>query len=219
MLSKSEEDYLKAIYSLLTKDKHAINTNLIAEKLETKPSSVTDMLKKLSKKELVIYKKYKGVFLSEKGQKIATSIVRKHRLWETFLVEKLNFSWDEVHDVAEQLEHIKSDKLITNLDTFLGFPKQDPHGDPIPNENGIMRIENTTLLSDASINASYKISGIKNSSTLFLNYLDNLRLKINSEINILKKSEFDSSFLIQINKNQSLSLSKKVCDNLYVKTI
>ena len=219
MLSKSEEDYLKAIYSLLIDSHKSVNTNLIANKLNTKPSSVTDMLKKLSKKELVIYKKYRGVFLSEKGLQVATTIVRKHRLWETFLVEKLNFSWDEVHDVAEELEHIKSQKLITNLDAFLGFPKQDPHGDPIPNENGVMRIENSNLLSDATINKSYKISGIKNSSTSFLNYLDNLRLKINSEINILKKSEFDDSFLIQINKNQSLSLSKKVCDNLYVKII
>lgn len=218
MLSKAEEDYLKAIFAL-TADNTVVSTNLIAEKLHTKASSVTDMLKKLAIKKLVIYKKYKGVSLSKKGNKIAISIVRKHRLWETFLVQNLNFSWDEVHEVAEQLEHIKSDKLIRNLDVFLGFPKQDPHGDPIPNKNGKMRIKNTTLLSDAKVNKTYKISGIKESTTTFLNYLDSLRLKINTEINILKKSEFDSSFTIQLTNNQSLSLSKKVCDNLYIKTI
>ena len=218
MFSKAEEDYLKAIFSLSTETK-VVNTNLIAKKLKTKASSVTDMLKKLATKQLVVYKKYKGVFLTDAGNSIAKSIVRKHRLWETFLVDKLNFTWDEVHEVAEQLEHIKSDKLVTNLDIFLGFPKQDPHGDPIPNADGKMRIQNTVLLSDASINSTYVISGIKNSTTLFLNYLDNLRLKLNTEINILQKSEFDNSFIIQLKNKQSLSLSKQVCDNLYIKTI
>ena len=136
MLTLSEENYLKAIYHLELNSVKEISTNAIAEKMETKASSVTDMIKKLSEKKLIIYKKYQGVKITDFGKKTAANIVRNHRLWEFFLVDKLNFSWDEVHEVAEQLEHIKSPKLIDELDAFLGFPKQDPHGDPIPDKNG-----------------------------------------------------------------------------------
>ena len=132
----SEENYLKTIYHLTIISDSEISTNAIAEKMETKASSVTDMLKKLAEKDLVDYKKYQGVSLTEKGKLSAKMIVRKHRLWEVFLVEKLDFSWDEVHDIAEQLEHIKSEKLINKLDDFLGNPTEDPHGDPIPDKNG-----------------------------------------------------------------------------------
>jgi len=132
MFSLSEENYLKAILHLQKTSKSGVNTNALAEEMQTKASSVTDMVKKLSEKDLVIYKKYQGVYLSESGRKTALQIVRKHRLWEVFLVDKLSFSWDEVHEVAEQLEHIKSDKLIIELDKFLKYPKRDPHGDPIP---------------------------------------------------------------------------------------
>ena len=136
MLSHTEENYLKEIYTLEEACQKEVSTNAIAEKMQTKASSVTDMLQKLSSKELVHYKKYKGTRLSEKGKTKAIVIIRKHRLWETFLVEKLNFLWDEVHDIAEQLEHIKSEKLTNSLDAFLGYPTIDPHGDPIPNGNG-----------------------------------------------------------------------------------
>ena len=134
MFSQAEENYVKAIYALDTQTKKGVSTNLIAKKLQTKASSVTDMLQKLSGKRLVDYKKYHGVQLSKKGKKIAASVIRKHRLWETFLVRKLHFSWDEVHDIAEQLEHIQSERLIDGLDAFLEFPTVDPHGDPIPDK-------------------------------------------------------------------------------------
>ena len=133
-MTLSEEDYIKAIYHLGMVSNKTVSTNAVADQMETKPSSVTDMVKKLSDKGLVNYKRYKGVSLTELGKKTALSIVRKHRLWEVFLVEKLNFSWDEVHDVAEQLEHIKSDKLVDRLDKHLGYPQVDPHGDPIPSK-------------------------------------------------------------------------------------
>ena len=146
MFSLSEENYLKSIYHLEAIHGKGISTNSIAKKLETKASSVTDMIKKLAEKEVLVYKKYQGVSLKTLGRKEAITIVRKHRLWEVFLVDKLNFSWDEVHDVAEQLEHIKSPKLIDELDVFLGFPKMDPHGDPIPDKEGnFQKIEKRLL--------------------------------------------------------------------------
>ncbi|MBV1888574.1 MAG: metal-dependent transcriptional regulator, partial [Urechidicola sp.] len=135
-LSYTEENYLKAIFSLSIKNENAVSTNDIANKLNTKASSVTDMIKKLADKKLVDYKKYQGATLTKKGLKIAVSIVRNHRLWEVFLVEKLDFTWDKVHDLAEQLEHIKSEQLTEKLDTFLGHPTHDPHGDPIPDKDG-----------------------------------------------------------------------------------
>ena len=138
----SEENYLKTIYHLTTASDAEVSTNAIAEKMETKASSVTDMLKKLAEKGLINYKKYQGVSLTQDGKLAAKMSVRKHRLWEVFLVEKLGFSWDEVHDIAEQLEHIKSEKLINKLDDFLDNPTEDPHGDPIPDREGrIIKIE------------------------------------------------------------------------------
>ena len=215
MFSQAEENYLKTIFSLAYDSEKAINTNRIAEKLLTKASSVTNMLKKLAVKELVIYKKYKGASLSKKGTKVAAKIVRKHRLWETFLVKKLNFNWDEVHDIAEQLEHVKSDKLILKLDAFLDFPKSDPHGDPIPDKNGIMRQEHSILLSAAKVGQEMKIVAIKDSSKSFLQYLDSLKININTTINVLEKMEYDNSILLEVN-NIKTTLSAKVCDNLFV---
>ncbi len=168
----SEENYLKTIYHLTTVSDSEVSTNAIAEKMETKASSVTDMLKKLAEKDLVNYKKYQGVSLTDNGKLEAKMIVRKHRLWEVFLVEKLDFSWDEVHDVAEQLEHIKSEKLINKLDDFLGNPTEDPHGDPIPDVHGrIIKIEKQ-LLSELSENRSGICVGVKDTSSEFLKYLD-----------------------------------------------
>ena len=167
MFSQSEENYLKAIFHLTTAEKKGISTNAIAEKLATKPSSDTDMIRKLSDKKVVSYKKYYGVSLTNSGRKIAANIVRKHRLWEVFLVEKLHFSWDEVHDVAEQLEHIQSPKLIQQLDHFLGFPTQDPHGDPIPDENGKITDRTDVMLASLDVNESCLLMGVKDSSILF----------------------------------------------------
>ncbi|WP_405611358.1 metal-dependent transcriptional regulator [Polaribacter sp. Asnod1-A03] len=216
MFSQSEENYLKAIYHLSLISNKGISTNSIAEKLETKASSVTDMIKKLSEKEVVVYKKYKGVKLTDLGSKIAASIVRKHRLWEVFLVDKLNFSWDEVHDVAEQLEHIKSEKLVDQIDAFLGFPTHDPHGDPIPDKEGELKIVEKSLLSTLSKNEKGICIGVDDSSSEFLQFLDKKGITLGKQITVLEKEEFDDSLSIIIN-DKKMSISNKIANNLYIK--
>ena len=171
MNSFTEENYLKAIFKLSMGSNKEVSTNAIAEQLDTKASSVTDMIKKLSDKKLVKYVKYKGVSLNEKGEEIAVSIIRNHRLWEVFLVEKLDFKWDEVHEFAEELEHIKSDKLTERLDTFLGFPKYDPHGDPIPDKDGNINRHKDITIANLKINDKGVIVGVKEHSKGYLKYL------------------------------------------------
>ncbi|MFY9242992.1 MAG: metal-dependent transcriptional regulator [Polaribacter sp.] len=215
MFSPSEENYLKAIFHLSTVEKSGVSTNSIAAKLETKPSSVTDMIRKLSDKKVVSYKKYYGVELTEEGRKIAANIVRKHRLWEVFLVDKLNFSWDEVHDVAEQLEHIKSPKLINQIDAFLGFPTYDPHGDPIPDKEGNFKKVEKSLLSTLEKNESGLCIGVKDSSSEFLQFLDKKGIVLGKKIKVLEKEDFDDSLSIEIG-DKKLSISKKIANNLYI---
>lgn len=218
MMTFSEENYLKTIYHLTNLSDGEVSTNAIAEMIETKASSVTDMLKKLAEKDLVNYKKYQGVSLTEKGKLSAKMIVRKHRLWEVFLVEKLDFSWDEVHDIAEQLEHIKSEKLVNKLDDFLGNPTEDPHGDPIPDAHGnIVKIEKL-LLSELSQNQTGICVGVKDSSTEFLKYLDKNQIALGSKIEILVKEDFDLSLKIKVNKTE-LTISNKIAANLFVKLV
>jgi DtxR family Mn-dependent transcriptional regulator len=216
MFSLSEENYLKAILHLQKTSKSGVSTNAIAEEMQTKASSVTDMVKKLSEKDLVIYKKYQGVYLSDTGRKTALQIVRKHRLWEVFLVDKLSFSWDEVHEVAEQLEHIKSDKLITELDKFLEYPKRDPHGDPIPDAKGDFHVANKTLLSNLSKGERGTLVGVKDTSTEFLKYLDKNNIALGKAIEVLDKEEFDESMLIQTG-GKTLRVSPIVAVNIYIK--
>lgn len=214
----SEENYLKTIYHLTNLLDSEISTNAIAERMETKASSVTDMLKKLAEKDLVHYKKYQGVSLTENGLHSAKMIVRKHRLWEVFLVDKLNFPWDEVHDIAEQLEHIKSEKLINQLDEFLNFPTEDPHGDPIPNANGqIVKIEKQ-LLSELSEKQSGICVGVKDTSSEFLKYLDKQEIALGSKIEIISKETFDLSLKIKVG-NKEITISSKIAGNLFVKKL
>jgi DtxR family Mn-dependent transcriptional regulator len=214
----SEENYLKAIYHLTVSIDSEVSTNAIAEMMETKASSVTDMLKKLAEKDLVNYKKYQGVSLTDNGKLAAKMIVRKHRLWEVFLVEKLDFSWDEVHEIAEQLEHIKSEKLINKLDDFLGNPTEDPHGDPIPDAQG--RIINTEkqLLSELSEKQKGICVGVKDSSAEFLKYLDKQEISLGSSIEIIGKESFDLSLKIKLNQ-QELTISNKIASNIFVKVV
>jgi DtxR family Mn-dependent transcriptional regulator len=212
----SEENYIKVIYHLSLVSPKGVNTNAIAGMLDTKASSVTDMLKKLSEKDLVSYLKYQGVTLTENGLLSAKMIVRKHRLWEVFLVDKLNFSWDEVHEIAEELEHIKSDKLIFKLDEYLGFPSFDPHGDPIPNANGEIQKINKLLLSDAVINLDYICVGVKNSSVEFLQYLDKKNIFLGAPIKVVSSEKFDQSLTINLNSD-TVSISNKIAENLYIK--
>ena len=212
----SEENYIKVIYHLSLVSPKGVNTNAIAGMLDTKASSVTDMLKKLAEKELVSYQKYQGVTLTDKGFHSAKMIVRKHRLWEVFLVDKLNFSWDEVHEIAEELEHIKSEKLINKLDEFLGFPSFDPHGDPIPNAKGELVKIDKFLLSEAILNTDYVCVGVKNSSVEFLQYLDKQNISLGSTIKVISREEFDSSLTIILNSN-TISISNKIAENLFIK--
>ncbi|OZV70732.1 metal-dependent transcriptional regulator [Winogradskyella aurantia] len=216
LITLTEENYLKAIYHLGQKSDKEISTNAIAEKIEAKASSVTDMLKKLADKKLISYRKYKGVTLTEKGRLTAVDIIRKHRLWEVFLVDKLNFSWDEVHEVAEQLEHIKSPKLINELDAYLDFPTHDPHGDPIPDKNGQIQRTDKITLSQAVINQTYICVGVIDSSSDFLKYLDKYNIGIGSEITVLEREEFDQSITIEI-KGKTVVMSKIISTNIYVK--
>ena len=211
----SEENYIKVIYHLSLVLPKGVTTNAIAEKLETKASSVTDMLKKLAEKKWVSYQKYQGVSLTENGNLIAKMIVRKHRLWEVFLVEKLDFSWDEVHDIAEQLEHIKSEKLINKLDDFLGNPTEDPHGDPIPDADGkILKIEKR-LLAELEKNQTGICVGVKDTSSDFLKYLDKHEIALGSQIEIIERENFDNSLKIKIG-NKEVTISNKIASNLYI---
>ena len=192
-----------------------VNTNAIAGMLETKASSVTDMLKKLSDKDLVSYQKYQGVTLTEKGFLSAKMIVRKHRLWEVFLVDKLQFSWDEVHEIAEELEHIQSMALIDKLDAFLGYPDFDPHGDPIPNRQGEIKKTSKLLLSEAELNQEYHCVGVKDSSSEFLKYLDKQKIALGSVFKVIEKESFDDTLTVEINAQEKI-ISNKIANNLYV---
>jgi len=215
MFSQSEENYIKTMYHLAADYKKGISTNAIAKKLETKASSVTDMVKKLSEKNVVSYKKYQGVTLTDFGKKIAANIVRKHRLWEVFLVDKLNFSWDEVHEVAEQLEHIKSPKLINELDAFLDYPKRDPHGDPIPDKEGNLQIIEKSLLSTLKKNEIGVCVGVDDSSSEFLRFLDKQEIALGKQIKVLEKEPFDGSLVIKMDE-KTLTVSNKIASNLYI---
>ncbi|MBE7660048.1 metal-dependent transcriptional regulator [Tenacibaculum finnmarkense] len=215
MFSQSEENYIKTIYHLALVSDKGITTNAIAKMLVTKASSVTDMIKKLSDKEVVIYKKYQGVTLTEFGQKTAANIIRKHRLWEVFLVEKLNFSWDEVHEVAEQLEHIQSPKLIDELDAFLGHPKTDPHGDPIPDKEGNLPQIQKSLLATLQKSEQGVCVGVNDTSSEFLRFLDKQEIGLGQHIEVLDKEPFDDSFLVRINAKE-MTISNKVANNIYI---
>ena len=212
----SEENYIKVIYHLSLVTTSGVNTNAIAGMLNAKASSVTEMLKKLSEKELLIYQKYQGVNLTKSGLLTAKMIVRKHRLWEVFLVEKLEFTWDEVHEIAEELEHIQSLKLINKLDAFLGFPPFDPHGDPIPNEKGEITKLDKLLLSEAIPNQTYQCVGVKDTTATFLQYLDNQNISLGTSIIVLKKEDFDLSLTIKL-LDQTITISNKIAENVFIK--
>ena len=215
-LSITEENYLKAIFKLSSNGDKA-TTNEIALAVNTKAASVTDMLKKLSDKNLITYQKYQGVFLTEEGDILAKKLIRKHRLWEVFLVNKLGFTWDEVHPIAEQLEHIQSPELVQKLDAFLGCPKFDPHGDPIPDEKGNIIVISDKLLSDIAVNTSVIIVGVKNTETSFLQFLDKLKISLGAELHIKEKIAFDQSLLVEMKNKPLISLSNQVAANLFVK--
>ncbi|MEC8514586.1 MAG: metal-dependent transcriptional regulator [Bacteroidota bacterium] len=217
MNTKSEEDYLKCLYHL-QQGKKNVSTNEIANYLSMKPSSVSDMLKKLAEKKLVYYLKYKGSSLTKKGELIALSVIRKHRLWETFLVNKLGFSWSKVHNIAEQLEHVNSEELIDKLDHFLAYPQIDPHGDPIPQKNGTIAELNQKLLSELKRGEEGIITGIKKGTPSLLNFLDQKNIKLGDQIQLISILEFDQSAEVIIHE-KAINLSEKICSNLLIETL
>jgi DtxR family Mn-dependent transcriptional regulator len=218
MLTITEENYLKALFNLSINsiNQEGVGTNELASNLDVKPSSANDMLKKLKNKGLIDYEKYGKINLTEKGKVFGVQVIRKHRLWETFLHDKLNFSWDEVHEVAEQLEHIHSEKLIEKLEAFLGHPKVDPHGDPIPDKNGVFAFMPNKRLSDVEIGQKCKIISVKDNSASFLHFFAELGLKVNMIIEVKSIEEFDSTIEIEID-NKINRVSLKFAQNIYVK--
>jgi DtxR family Mn-dependent transcriptional regulator len=214
--SFTEENYLKAIYHLSTGNNSVVSTNQIAEMTNTKAASVTDMLKKLSEKKLINYIKYQGVTLTEAGKNAAVNIVRKHRLWEVFLVEKLGFKWDEVHDIAEELEHINSESLINRLDDFLGNPAADPHGDPIPDRSGTIHQKKLVRISDMHQDQNGMISGVSEHSSVFLKLLEKMGLTLGTKIRVSELIEFDGSIMLIVNDHTDRTISREVAKNLLV---
>ena len=215
MHSISEENYIKAIYHL-QEGQALVSTNDIAGRMKTKASSVTDMLKKLADKNLAEYIPYKGARLTESGVQCANQIIRKHRLWEVFLVEKLNFSWDEVHEIAEQLEHIQSPKLTNELDKFLNYPKHDPHGDPIPDSKGNYEKYTQVALGDLEIGQQGVLTGVVNTSRDFLRYLDKHEINLGAQIQLLEIEECDGSCRVK-SDGRELYISKQTVESLFVK--
>lgn len=213
--SASEENYIKAIYHL-NGDKEAVSTNDLAAELQTKPASVTDMLKKLKTKKLLHYQPYKGVMLNPEGRKIALGIVRRHRLWEYFLAEKLKFNWNEVHEIAEELEHISSKKLIEKLDEFLEHPKFDPHGDPIPDHLGRMQVTSQLPLTDLEINTPAMVNSVGNQSPEMLSLLQQRNIAIGTQVEVKKKFDFDHSMEIKIKNAPAFIITEQLAQNIFV---
>lgn len=215
-LSYTEENYLKAIYHLSENGSVEVSTNGIADVVNTRAASVSDMLKKLAAKKMIYHRPYFGVSLTEVGNSAALGVIRKHRLWEVFLVNKLQFNWDEVHEVAEQLEHIKSPLLIQRLDEFLGFPSIDPHGDPIPNEKGQFISKPKKPLSDLLVSENGIVVLVKDTSPVFLKYMDKLGVHIGSKIKVIDKVEYDGSVEIRIDNSKTAIVSKEVSENIMI---
>ncbi len=217
MATPAEENYLKAIFKIAEREGKSVGTNAIAAAMETSAASVTDMLRRLAEKSLIEYEKYRGVQLTETGSQAATALIRKHRLWEVFLVDKLGFAWDEVHEMAEQLEHIHGDVLIERLDAFLGRPQFDPHGDPIPDANGRWAFRPQALLATLQPGDCGAVTGVEEHSPAFLQYLNQLGLQLGAELELLERFDFDQSVRVRLSSGKELSLSDKVSQNLYIK--
>lgn len=215
-ISYTEENYLKAIFKISERDGKPASTNAISNEMSTSAASVTDMIKRLSDKSLIHYERYRGVTLTDKGEQAATHLIRKHRLWEVFLVDKLHFSWDEVHEIAEQLEHIKSKRLVERLDEYLGFPKFDPHGDPIPNADGIFATRKQVMLSELKPGEQGPVVGVQDHTTAFLRYLDRMELVLGTPVKVMEYFEYDESMRVLIGGEREQVLSKKVCQNLFI---
>ena len=216
LLSQAEENYLKAIYKISERDGTPVSNNAVSVEMQTSAASVTDMINRLSQKELIHYQKRKGVSLTDAGLGIATHLVRKHRLWETFLVDKLHFSWDEVHDIAEQLEHIQSVALLDRLDEFLDHPKFDPHGDPIPNAQGQIAQRQQWPLSQIALGQMVIVVGVQDHTTPFLQYLEQTGLLLGTQLKLTERLAYDNSLQLETSEGKLIQVSQKVGQNLFV---
>lgn len=216
-ITTAEENYLKAIFKIAEKEDKPVLTNSIAAAMNTAAASVTDMLKRLAEKQLIKYEKYRGVELTEEGNRVATVLIRKHRLWEVFLVEKLGFAWDEVHDLAEQLEHVQGESLIGRLDSFLNFPRFDPHGDPIPDAQGRWTFRKQVRVSLLQPGDRGIVTGVDDHATPFLQYLDQIGLSLGIEILLVGRTEYDQSVQLRIGGKPEITLSEKAAQNIFIK--
>lgn len=216
MHSFTEENYLKSIYKLQETNGEVVATSALAQVMGVHAPSVTDMLKRMAGKKLVTYQKSKGVKLTERGRQVAVGIIRNHRLWEVFLVDKLGYKWDEVHDLAEQLEHIHSEDLTNKLDKFLGFPKADPHGDPIPDANGILPKSKAVLLSTLKIEEQGTFTGVTDHTAAFLNYLDKAGISLDNNIKVKAIEEYDQTYTLELKGKKEVVVSFKVANSLLV---
>ncbi len=214
--STSEENYIKAIYRLQRQD-GTVTTNELAHELNTKPASVTDMMKKLKGKKILNYQPYRGFRLTGEGSKVALGIIRRHRLWEYFLAEKLKFSWNEVHAVAEDLEHVSSKKLIDKLDEYLDFPRVDPHGDPIPDSNGRIEISKRICLTDLPLHQPASVTNVSDQSSAILELLEHKKIRIGTRLEVKKKFDFDHSMEIRIGRLAAFTISQQLAENIFVK--
>ena len=219
MQTHSEENYLKAIYLLGKQSNEKVSVTSLASALGNNPASVIDMLKKLKEKKLVEYDKVKGVKLKEIGNKTALLVIRKHRLWELFLQNKLAYTWDEVHEIAEQLEHVHHENLADRLDEFLGFPQYDPHGEAIPDKNGQIESKQHMKLSECKAGDTIKLTSVINTSVDFLKYLSSRALRLGLKIKIKSVEPFDKTMVVSYNKRSSESLSLMVCERLLVELV
>jgi DtxR family Mn-dependent transcriptional regulator len=218
MQSETIENYLKTIYNLSAANSAIVNNKQLAEKLNVIPATVTEAVKKLHDLKLVVYEKSYGTRLTASGSKMALNIIRRHRIWETYLANELGFGWDEVHEIAEELEHIKNDKLIKKLSEKLGHPNFDPHGDPIPDEKGKIQKSNFIKLSEAKTKGNYKVMGVTDHSTAFLKYLEKHQLIIGASISIKTIEEFDNSIILVCQKKE-VSISPKAAECIIVETL
>lgn len=217
-LSYAEENYLKALIKLSIPADKPVTTNAIAASLNTSAASVTDMLKKLSDKKLITYQRYQGASLTDEGHRLATSLIRKHRLWEVFLVQSLQMTWDEVHDIAEELEHIQSEPLIDRLDAFLGYPKFDPHGDPIPNSQGKYTLRSQMPLTDLPVGQSGMVIGVREDSSSFLKHLTEKGISLGKTATVITHDNYDHHLLLEID-NRDVNLSGQVAQHILVKPL
>lgn len=216
MQNETAENYLKTIYHLSMGNTCMVTNKQLSDKLGVIPATITEALKKLATMKLVVYEKSYGTKLTGQGVKVALSIVRRHRIWETYLVNSLDFTWDEVHEIAEELEHIKNDKLISKLSEKLGHPAFDPHGDPIPDEKGHIQKTSFIKLTQGKVGKTYKISGVSEDSAEFLKYLDRNNLKIGSSIKIISIEEFDNTITAALNSKIQIILSERVAGSILV---